>query len=84
MSKKKKKLKKYKVGQHDLICEATNTGKHYSDPGNTAYESVCILLTKIDVAKRFLKKQRSKEAKKILNILEKNLEAEEFDVLALY
>lgn len=79
-----RKLTKYKTSQHDLICEATNTNKHYSSPGNTAYESVCVLLLKLEATKHFLKTQESDEAKKLLKFIEQDQESDEFDILPLF
>jgi hypothetical protein len=77
-----RKLTKYKTDQHDLICDATNTNKHYSAPGNTAYESVCVLLMKLEVTKSFLKTQESDEAKNLLKFIEQ--ESDDFDILPLF
>jgi hypothetical protein len=77
-------LTKYKTSQHDLICDATNTNKHYSAPGNTAYESVCILLMKLEATKIFLETQESEEAKELLKYLESDPESEDFCIIKMF
>lgn len=79
-----RKLTKYKASQHDLICDATNTNKHFSAPGNTAYESVCILLMKLEVTEHFLETQTSDEAIKLLRYIKQDPESDTFSILKLY
>lgn len=66
--KKKKKFrrsKKYDTGQHELICEALKVSPSPDAPGDTAYEAVCELLQKIEMA---LAAKTLKEAKEKLSI----------------
>lgn len=74
----------YAVSQHDLICEATGTGKQSTDPGSTAYESICILLTKLDAAKFYLEKRKDEESKELLAYLNKHQDDEAFAMVPLY
>ena len=66
--KKKKKLRrsaKYDIGQHELICEALKVSPSPDAPGDTAFEAVCELLMKIEMA---LAAKTLKEAKEKLTI----------------
>ena len=66
--KKKKKFRrsaKYDIGQHELICEALKVSPSPDAPGDTAYEAVCELLMKIEMA---LAAKTLKEAKEKLSI----------------
>lgn len=66
--KKKKKFRrsaKYDIGQHELICEALKVSPSPDAPGDTAYEAVCELLMKIEMA---LAAKTLKEAKAKLSI----------------
>ncbi len=66
--KKKTKLRrsaKYDIGQHELICEALKVSPSPDAPGDTAYEAVCELLMKIEMA---LASKTLKEAKAKLSI----------------
>ena len=66
--KKKKKLRrstKYDTGQHELICEALKVSPSPDAPGDTAFEAVCELLQKIEMA---LAAKTLKEAKEKLSI----------------
>jgi hypothetical protein len=76
-------LLKYKAGQHDLACDATDTGKDYLDDGCTLYESVCVLMTKIEVAKTYISKLDDDEARKVLGILESDQDSDLFCFIPL-
>lgn len=77
-------LMRYGAEQHDLICDATGTGKDYLDDGCTAYESVCVLMLKLDAAREYIEKQSDDEAAALLKFLTAHQDDEEFDVLPLY
>ena len=77
-------LMRYGAGQHDLICDATNTGKDYLDDGCTAYESVCVLMSKLDSAREYLERQEDEESKDLLKLLNAHQDAEEFGIIPLY
>jgi hypothetical protein len=55
----------YDKGQHELICKALKVSEDPAAPGDTAYEAVCELLYKIDMA---LVAKTLAEAKKVLRI----------------
>lgn len=40
----------YDRGQHELICDALKVSKDPNAPGDTAYEAVCELMCKIEMA----------------------------------
>jgi hypothetical protein len=76
-------LLKYKAGQHDLACDATDTGKDYLDDGCTLYDSVCVLITKLEIAKNYISKLDNDEASKVLEILNSDQDSDEFDFIPL-
>ncbi len=55
----------YDRGQHELICTALKVSELPDAPGDTAYEAVCELLYKVDIA---LAATTLKAAKKALRI----------------
>ena len=75
---------RYGAGQHDLICDATGTGKDYLDDGCTAYESVCVLMLKLDAAREYVEKRGGEEAAELLKFLNAHQDDDEFCVLPLY
>lgn len=77
-------LRRYAAEQHDLICEATGTGKDYLEDGCTAYESVCILLSKLEAARSYIEKQNTEESIKLLKFLDTPQDDEDFDFLPLH
>ena len=77
-------LMRYGAGQHDLICDATGTGKDYRDDGCTAYESVCVLMLKLDAARKYVEQQEGEDAAELLKFLNAHQDAEEFCALPLY
>jgi hypothetical protein len=77
-------LLRYKAGQHDLICEATGTGKDYLDDGCTAYEAVCILQLKLEYAKHYLKDRKDKNAIATLALLDAHQDSEDFSFIPMY
>lgn len=77
-------LMRYKAGQHDLICDATGTGKDYLDEGCTAYESVCVLLAKLDAAKQYIAEQHGEEAQRLMLFLNAHQDSDDFCCLPLY
>jgi hypothetical protein len=52
--KKPKRPTAYDKGQHELICQALKVSPDPDAPGDTAYEAVCVLLTKLGAARRFI------------------------------
>jgi hypothetical protein len=77
-------LMRYGAGQHDLICNATGTGKDYLDDGCTAYESVCVLMLKLDAAREYLEQQEGEDAAELLKFLNAHQDSEEFCMMPLY
>lgn len=77
-------LMRYGAGQHDLICDATGTGKDYLDDGCTAYESVCVLMLKLEHARCRLEKLDDDESKETLRILNEHQDSDEFMMLPCY
>jgi hypothetical protein len=75
-SKIKRRPSAYDRGQHELICRALKVSANPAAPGKTAYESVCELLYKIDLA---LQTKTLKEAKTKLR-----LKTGQLSVLPLY
>lgn len=66
--KKKKKLRrstKYDIGQHEIICDALKVSPSPDAPGNSAYDAVCELLYKVEMA---LAAKTLKQAKACLSI----------------
>lgn len=81
---KSRRATAYDKGQHELICEALKVSPDPDAPGCTAYEGVCVLLTKLDSARDFLKTLRTPKAKKPLRLLNAHHDSEAFGVLPLY
>lgn len=77
-------LMRYGSGQHELICEATGTGKDFLDDGCSAYEAVCVLMYKLDTVKTFLVQQNNDESIEMLNFLNTHQDDEEFSIIPLY
>ena len=77
-------LVRYASEQHDLICNATNTGKDYIDDGCTAYEAVCVLMHKRDIAISYLETLKDDQAKEVLRILKGHQDSEDFSIIPLY
>lgn len=59
----KKRPTAYDRGQHQLICQALKVSEDPKAPGNTAYEAVCELLYKVELA---LEAKTLRDAKKAL------------------
>ena len=51
---KKRRPTAYDRGQHELICGAINISPDPKAPDLTAYEGVCVLLEKLDIAEQAL------------------------------
>lgn len=77
-------LMRYGSEQHELICNATKVSKDYKDEGCTAYESVCVLLTKLDHARSFIKSKDWSRAKETLDLLNADQDSDAFGMLYLY
>lgn len=58
----KRKPTAYDRGQHELICGAINISSDPKAPGLTAYEGVCVLLEKLDIAEAALTKHAKSAA----------------------
>ena len=93
MANKPKKAKHptgYDKGQHELICGAIKVSPDPDVPGLTAYEGVCILITKLEAAKYALGRaaRHAKDAtarhetEKALRFLRKD--PEKFMVIAMH
>ena len=95
----KRKPTVYDRGQHELICRALDVSPDPKASGSTAYEAVCVILTKLDAARDYLKKQikdarkciaptgrpmDAPEAKALLKLLNASPESETFSALRLY
>lgn len=78
------RLKKYKAGQHYLICDAVGCDKSYLDPGCTAYEAICVLLLKFDEVKIYLKAYPGLYSKELLIYLDAHHNDEVFSIIPLY
>ncbi len=76
-------LMRYGAGQHDLICDVTGTSRDYLDGGCTAFESVCVLMLKLDAARQYLAKQEDENSAKLLKLLNTQQDDEEFCFLPL-
>jgi len=51
MKTKKKRPTSYDKGEHELICTALHVSPDPDAPGLTAYEAVCVLMEKLEVAR---------------------------------
>lgn len=85
----------YERGQHTLICDALQVSADPNAPGLTAYEAVCVLMMKLDIAVEAIREtlRNNKhladgenctliELKRAGSILRRKPES--FDVLPLY
>lgn len=88
-SKRSRRATAYDKGQHELICAALKVSPDPYAPGDTAYEAVCVTLTKLDAARNFINRVAKmahntdplqKEAKELQRIMRKKT----FNFLHLY
>jgi hypothetical protein len=62
---------KFDRGQHRLICKALKVSDNPDAPGDTAYEAVCIMRMKLEMATDFIKRLHTAKSKKLLRLLRK-------------
>lgn len=74
----------YDRGQHELICRALDVSLHPDAPGCSAYEAVCVLLTKLNTAEATLKQVKTYKARRTLKILRAHHDDEMFSFLQMY
>ena len=80
----KRRPSAYHRGQHDLICCALGLPEDPKAPGLTAYEGVCVLLTKLDMARWALRGVTTRAARDAKRLLKEPMDSEEFSVLKMY
>lgn len=78
----KRKPTTYDRGQHELICGALKISPDPAAPGPTAYEGVCVLITKINAAIEMLSKNKGIKAKEMVKFLKKK--QQDFPILQMF
>jgi hypothetical protein len=57
--KQKRRATAYDRSQHQLVCKALGVSDSPDAPGLTAYEAVCVVLTKLDATRSHLDDPKS-------------------------